>query len=305
MTSRDNDIANELRELLPDAEWPGLTPAPGEVPAGYFEQLPEQILQRVRTAEVKEELETLSPLLAEAPKSVPLTVPPDYFNQLSQQILQKINTDTAPEELPSFLAEMPGAFPMSAPDGYFNSLPALILQKIHATEVQEELAELSPLLAGASKKMPQTVPAGYFEQLSERVTADILSRETATAASDETMTIVPTTGPVIRRLNTRHYFKWAVAASLMALVSVSTLYFVRENRRAENVTENTLAGISDQEIMDYLQSHADAFDKEELASYASLVEESNEIPAVDELPAEAIQTYLDNTGLLKESLTDN
>jgi hypothetical protein len=86
---------------------------------------------------------------------------------------------------------------------------------------------------------------------------------------------------------------------------VSTLLFTRENRRAATAIENTLANVSDQEIMEYLQSHADAFDKEELANYAPLIEESNAIPEVDELPAEAIQHYLDNTGLLNESLTDN
>jgi hypothetical protein len=142
------------------------------------------------------------------------------------------------------------------------------------------------------KTMPLSAPAGYFDQLSTTVMAAI---DTSTHA----------TAPVIRRINSRRYFKWAVAASLIALVSVSTLLFTRENRYTTNAIEKTLATVSDQEIMEYLQSHTDAFDKEELASYAPLVEESNAIPEVDELPAEAIQHYLDNTGLLNESLTDN
>lgn len=308
MISRDNDIANELRDIIPDAQWTALKPAYGEVPAGYFGQLPYLILQKVHAADVQEELEALSPLLAGLPKAFPLSVPPDYFKQLSQQLLQNITTDTteqalpATEEVPSMLSDMPKMFPMSAPTGYFDQLSAAIMDRITeadrtaagipVSEVQEELAALSPLLAEMPKTMPLSVPTGYFDQLSTTVMAGI-AEAPAPATS------------VIRRINSRRYFKWAVAASLITLVSVSTLLFTRENRHTANAIENTLANVSDQEIMEYLQSHADAFDKEELASYAPLIEESNEIPEVDELPAEAIQHYLDNTGLLNESLTDN
>ena len=307
MISRDNDIANELRDIIPDAQWTALKPAYGEVPAGYFEQLPYLILQKVYAADVQEELEALSPLLAGIPKALPLSVPPDYFGQLSQQLLQNITTGTAEQappatdEVPSMLSDMPKVFPMSAPAGYFDQLSTAIMDRIAETdrtaasipvsEVQEELAALSPLLAEMPKTMPLAVPAGYFDQLSTTVMASIDASAHATTP--------------IRRINSRRYFKWAVAASLIALVSVSTLLFTRENRHTTNAIENTLANISDQEIMEYLQSHADVFDKEELASYAPLIEEGNEIPEVDELPAEAIQHYLDNTGLLNESLTDN
>lgn len=307
MRSRDNDIANELREIIPDAQWTMLNPSYGGVPAGYFEQLPGLILQKVRTAEVQEELATLSPLLAGMPKSLPLSVPPGYFEQLSQQVLQNITaaqqTLPATEETSSVLADMPKVFPMSAPAGYFDQLSAVIMARIAETEgtaapaspttIQEELAALSPLLAGIPKTMPLSVPAGYFDQLSTTVMADVADIP------------APTNTPVIRRMNTRRYMKWAVAACLVALVSVSTLFFIRSNHRGNNAIENALANVSDQEIMEYLQSHTDAFDKEELTTNTPLVEENNAIPGVEELPAEAIQHYLDNTGLLNESLTDN
>ncbi|PSL22800.1 hypothetical protein [Chitinophaga ginsengisoli] len=306
MRSRDNDIANELREIIPDAQWTTLNPSFGGVPAGYFEQLPGQILQKVHTAEVQEELETLSPLLAGVPKSLPLSVPPGYFEQLSQQILQNITAaqQTLPDEATSsFLADMPKVFPMSAPAGYFDQLSAVVMARIAETEgtttapsataVQEELATLSPLLAGIPKTMPLSVPAGYFDQLSTAVMADI------------NHVSAPVHAPIIRRMNTRRYMGWAVAACLVALVSVSTLFFIKSNYRGANMMEKTLASVSDQEIMEYLQSHTDVFDKEELSSNTPLVEENNAIPGVEELPAEAIQHYLDNTGLLNESITDN
>lgn len=308
MISRDNDIANELRELIPDAQWTALKPALAVVPAGYFEQLPGQILQKVHAADVQEELETLSPLLAGVPKSLPLSVPPDYFKQLSQHILQSIIADTAEqvqpalEETSSILADMPKAFPMSAPAGYFDQLSAAVMARIAdadrtavpVTAAKEELAALSPFLAEMPKTMPFSVPAGYFDQLS------------TTVLNGMTDVPAPAATPVIRRMNVRRSFKWAAAACLIALVSVSTLLFTRENYHAASVMEKNLANVSDLEIMEYLQSHTDAFDKEELASYAPFAEESNGISSeVDELPAEAIQHYLDNTGLLNESLTDN
>lgn len=257
MISRDNDIANELREILPDAQW--ITPhvAQSEVPGGYFEQLPEEILQKVHIADVQDELETLSPLLAGMSKSLPLSVPQDYFRQFPQKVLEVIHTD----------------------------------EKIE--EVEEELAQLSPLLASLPRTMPLSVPAGYFDQLDTTIMANVGRMSTAAVT------------PVVRRMNTRPYRVWVAAASLIALVSVSTLLFTHEKRHKSNGVENALANISDQEIMEYLQAHTDAFDKEELTNYTPLIEETNAIQAVEELPAEAIEHYLDNIGLLNESLTDN
>jgi hypothetical protein len=227
---------------------------------------------------------------------------------LSQQVLQTITSDTArqvqpaPEETSFILADIPKAFPMSAPAGYFDQLSVAVMARIAdtdrtavpVTEAREELAALSPLLAEMPKTMPFSMPAGYFDQLSTTVLNGMIDVS------------APAATPVIRRINIRRTFKWAVAACLIAVVSVSTLLFTRENYHAASVMEKTLANVSDQEIMEYLQSHTDAFDKEELASYTPFTEESNGISSeVDELPAEAIQHYLDNTGLLNESLTDN
>jgi hypothetical protein len=259
MTFRNNDIANELRELVPGALWPGLVPSNGEVPAGYFEQFPAQILQKVLAADALQ------------------------------------NDITAGEQDPgmlsSLLTEVPKNYPLSAPADYFNQLPAQIMQKIRAAEVQEELETLSALLAEAPKTCPLSVPTDYFDQLSTNIIANI----TIPVAE------IPSRHIKLRR----RYIKWAAAASLLAVMGSSSLFFIRENHRAYKALEASLADVSDQEIMEYLQSHVDVFDKEELANYAPLMEGSNPDPAVEELPAEVIQHSLDNTGLLKKSITDN
>ena len=57
--------------------------------------------------------------------------------------------------------------PFEVPQGYFDGLAASVLAKIKGETLSatEELQQLSPLLAGISRKMPYSVPNGYFEQL--------------------------------------------------------------------------------------------------------------------------------------------
>ena len=59
--------------------------------------------------------------------------------------------------------------PFSVPDGYFEGLAAAILAKVKEMEVSAnaELNELSPLLAGISKKTPYAVPSFYFDNTLE------------------------------------------------------------------------------------------------------------------------------------------
>ncbi|MVT06648.1 hypothetical protein [Chitinophaga tropicalis] len=286
MTPINNDIANELQVIIPGAEWPGLKPPFGEAPDGYFDQLPDLIMQKVHAVEVQEELEGLSPLLAAAPKTFP-AVESEYFDQLPDLIMQKINAREELESISPFLAEIPGISPLPAPVGYFDQLPEMIMQKI---EAQEELEAISPLLAEMPKTIPMSAPAGYFDQFSDTVLAAV---QEAPAA------------PKVVRMRIRPLIRWAAAASLLALVSTSTLLFLKNNQYNQSYSEVNFSEISDQEIVDYLQAHMDAFDKEELATMAPAGENAP-IPAAGDLSTEDIQSYLDNAGLLNESPpTDN
>jgi hypothetical protein len=273
MISRNNDIANELKEIIPEAEWPGLTPDMGKVPDGYFEQLPAQIMQKIA---IQEELENISPLLSNIDKTPVLSVPAGYFEQLPAQILQKISVQEELENISPLLSNIDKTPVLTVPAGYFEQLSAQILQKI---SVQEELESISPLLAGAPKEFPLSVPAGYFEQLTANVLAEI-----------------NTPAKVVPMRTT--YLKWAVAACLITLISAGTLFFMQRQQPAITPVsnDNGLADISDQAIVDYLQTHMDAFDKEELISLASLNTETSTVPLPEtsEMSTEAIQNYLDN-----------
>lgn len=205
MTNKGNDIVKELEEIVPGFNLPP-TPPPYGVPAGYFENLPEQVMQRIRTQE--------------------------------------------------------------------------------ADPVQEELEALSPLLATASRQQPLSAPEGYFNDLATRIMTCVSQAQEAPAR------IVP-----IR--SRRRYLSWAVAASLLALVGLSSLFLLRRNTGTGNL-DSQLAALSDQEIVEYLQTHSDAFDNEAILSNVSNVEVADELPkmstGLSDLPTEAIEKYLENSG---------
>ncbi|HEX7847246.1 MAG TPA: hypothetical protein VF476_15705, partial [Chitinophagaceae bacterium] len=139
MTQRDN-ILQELKELeSPLAVWP--VQHVYTIPAGYFDGLAEQVLNRIKALEatnVSDELLFLSPFLDAVSKEMPNNVPAGYFDELSGSMMKLVadsNEQTA----------------------------------------KEELETLSPLLSGLKKEMPYSVPAGYFETLSAKPETKIVS----------------------------------------------------------------------------------------------------------------------------------
>jgi hypothetical protein len=116
-----NYILQELKDL--GSTLPQLS-TPYEVPAGYFDQLPEWILKRIKALEagnVKAETEALAPGLAAISRQMPYSLPANYFEQLDL--------------------------------GYVWA---------DESSASKELETLSPLLAGLKKEAPYQVPADYF-----------------------------------------------------------------------------------------------------------------------------------------------
>ena len=134
MTDR-NTILNELADLgsaLANHDPQNIY----AVPAGYFENLADQILNRIKALEAndaKEELSYLSPFLSNVSKESPYSVPVGFFQTLGEDVLKKISE-----------------------------------QEDHQTS-KEEIETLSPLLSGLKNKTPYSVPARYFEALETNV----------------------------------------------------------------------------------------------------------------------------------------
>ena len=134
MTNR-NTILNELADLgsgLKDHNPQKIY----TVPAGYFEGLADQILNRIKALDAtnaKDELKYLSPLLSNVSKEMPYAVPAGFFQNLSEDVLKNI----------------------SEHEDYQTS--------------EEEIESLSPLLSSLKNKKTYLAPAGYFEKLGTKI----------------------------------------------------------------------------------------------------------------------------------------
>lgn len=95
-----------------------------QVPAGYFDNLAENVLVKIKALEAttaREELMHLSPLLAGLSKEMPYSIPQGYFEQLTVPV----NAQTAAEELATISPLLSGLKKenlYSVPEGYFESL---------------------------------------------------------------------------------------------------------------------------------------------------------------------------------------
>ena len=133
------NIQDELKGLgisLPEAG------TPYTVPEGYFNGLADSILTRIKSSNLslKEELESLSPLLSGISKEMPFTVPENYFTTVTEDIPVLIHED----ESSSLLKYIDRANPFEVPAGYFENFPAMMLQK--ATGRRSTGAKVIPMM---------------------------------------------------------------------------------------------------------------------------------------------------------------
>jgi hypothetical protein len=122
MTQRVN-ILKELSELGITA----LNSTPVnvyEVPAGYFDNFPGNLMKHIKSEELKNELPAM---LADISKELPYSVAAGYFDGLEERLMQAVR------------------------------------ESADYQTAREELQSLSPLLTELKKENTYEVPAGYFE----------------------------------------------------------------------------------------------------------------------------------------------
>jgi hypothetical protein len=103
------------------------------------------------------------------------------------------NGNIIQEELSALGSSLPSAASGSlyeVPKGYFEGLAAAIMAKLKegdapsdAPSAAEEINQLSPLLAGISRKMPLEVPSGFFEEKLEDLSALTTDNESSLVLS--------------------------------------------------------------------------------------------------------------------------
>jgi hypothetical protein len=193
---------------------------------------------------------------------------------------------TIQEELASINSSLPYNINepvFNVPENYFQNFAQSVLYKIREQEsaVSTELTELSPLLAGISKKMPNHLPENYFEELTQEIPA-IISDEALPAVidfsksnpyqvpqgyfdglSEQVLHKVPKNpGKVVSINRSRNFMRMAVAAMVTGLIALSGVLYFSNNSSIDPVNQseewvaNKLDGVSTQALDDFI-SNAD------------------------------------------------
>jgi hypothetical protein len=123
-----NNKYDELKGL--NSNLPEQNPVPYAVPDGYFDNLAENILSRVKisvnNSSASEEIAALSNLLADVRRTMPYSIPEQYFESTLNDLPLLIRN----EEESAILSAAGKSVPYQVPVGYFNQLEPSILKKV-------------------------------------------------------------------------------------------------------------------------------------------------------------------------------
>ncbi|WEK36420.1 MAG: hypothetical protein P0Y53_02815 [Candidatus Pseudobacter hemicellulosilyticus] len=266
MESR-NEILNELQPLSPMlAAAPRNLPY--QAPDGYFGQLPELLLQRVRALEADtaaDELTALSPLLAGLSKKTPLSLPEDYFSGLTEQAMAGVQA----------------------------------LDVVQSALEQEPVTEdtLPPLLAGLHTRPLYTVPTGYFEAFPER-----MLQQLRTAGPQSTPARVVSMGGV------RKWMRYAAAAVVVGILGLSAWWFLRPaDAPAPGNTAMAAAveKVSDDELLQYLDGESNsALLSYENGAGSDEISSTDMQDLLADVSDEELQQYLDRYNPVRKAYTN-
>ena len=267
MTNR-NTILNELTDLgsdLKDHNPQNIY----AVPAGYFEGLADQILNRIKALEAttaKEELTYLSPFLSNVSKEIPYTVPAGFFQNLSDEVLKKI----------------------SEHEDYLR-------KESFGQTSEEEIGSLSPLLSSLKNKNPYSAPAGYFEALETKAV-----RQSADSFGEKKETKVIS-------LASRRWYRLAVAAVVIGIVVIGGLLFIKSGQvnpvdDPHAWIEKNVKKVNKDKIDEFVTlANDDSNEKVDIESEAAKKAEIKEL--MKDVPEKEIEAFL-NDAVALESNTD-
>jgi hypothetical protein len=248
-----------------------------------------------RNIEIVSELQSISQAVANIGAQMPYDLPAGYFQNLSEVIMARISAGGIEENT---VVEIAGkSSPFTVPENYFEQLSSSILDKIKFAEETspiKELKELSPLLAGISKKNVYSVPEGYFDSLSTHVSSSL---------KPQVIVVSFTSRKTLLRL--------AVAASFLVMLTFGAyLLFTRPAAQTDSYVKlglkkyNTdaqidkgLQSISEADLLTYLQRTSEGNDDETIATIVTgedLNETSTEPEEEEDVLLESILNELEN-----------
>lgn len=262
------------------------------VPAGYFENLPLQLLQLAK------EEETVSTILPQAGVD-PYSVPAGYFDQLANTILMRVKAVddalSAQEELSvlsPLLSKLDKKLPFEAPAGYFTELTDNVVSGARAIDfVNEELENLSPVMAGLKDKQVYEAPAGYFEELPGQLLGRVKK-----AAEPAKVIAMGFRGKMM---------KYAAAAALIGAVIMGAWWYTgRSGTSGSNEVAN-VDKLSVTELQDYLEDESVAMPADLLAANSKPELDASDMgDLLQNVSDDEIQKYLEQNMLTKHTGTN-
>jgi hypothetical protein len=226
-------------------------------------------------------------------------VPEGYFDSLSDSILAKVkiaySENTEIERDSALLQSLKGINVFTIPNGYFDALTDSVLSKTktsHAEKAEEELRDISPMLYSIKGENVFTVPNGYFESFADEIIEKIK----------------PQPAKVITMKKRTSWFKYAAAAVVAGIISVTSLQIFNNSHnsdvsslpadvqisfkyKTQDDINNGIAKLSDDDIAKYLEKNGNALDNELLTNNADV----SEMPGTTDYlnDANTLNNYLD------------
>jgi hypothetical protein len=256
-----------------------------------------------RSTHILNELQSISPAVANLGTQMPYTVPAGYFETLSDVIIARIIAGSG--EGSAVMSVTGKAVPFEVPAGYFENLSATILSKVKMqTEVSavEELKELSPVLAAISKQNVYTVPDGYFDAVPA-----LIADKTTDAGKAKIISI----GTI------RKWTSYAAAAAVFIMIAFGLNRIINSNPsspvlegyvqeglnyKTEAQIAEGLQSIGEADLVSYLQTTAESKDAEIIASLVNEDDlQSEEKTVVEDPLLESYMNQLNET----ETTTQN
>lgn len=218
------------------------------VPVGYFEELQQNILSKIAEEKLKDQIKTDG-----------FSHPNEYFSSLQNNILVKVAEDNLKSKVTQDGFETPSL--------YFNEFNDQIAAKI----ITDNLKRLVPTDGFEA-------PTEYFESLTAKITKSIH----AGLASD-----LPTEVPVHSIKRKIPWNKYAVAASLVAILGIGSYLGFQNSTPQQNLTH-----VSDQEIINYL---AQTGNSDDLLYVAKYIDDEDIVGTNGKIKDKDIEDYLKYT----------
>jgi hypothetical protein len=299
-----NDISDELRSLSALVEGIGRQ-MPYELPKGYFEGLPQEVLNRIARMAMHD-----APVVS-LPKSLTFSVPEGYFDNLASQVLGRIKAGSAQQDflgegvqeeldrLSPVVSRITRENPYRLPEGYF--------------------AEVSPILSVLKDKTTYLAPEGYFDYLPAAVTEMVMQEagEKKASGGDAKVAKVVALGSRGKSVN-GHWWKYAGVAAAACLILVFSWPQLHTSMTRTNEgqhpmgtvdlassTSQGLHKVSDQEILDYMDDQNSTLAEPVSNNTATLDMNDSDIKTLlGNVPDGELQQYMEEHGRANDIATN-